>query len=270
VLLACLVISLVFHFVVVPLLVGLFGISRGTDQTLEVVYQAPISSLELRRSVFVRHEAVRKAQPLPQPSPLRVPQQPRVNHQPLIRPQTRAVPAREIAEIHPPVLSRPLHHDVARAHEQQTIDYARQQAAFEKTIAQLREQDDPVADAQRPVQPAASQPQRYTFDISKSVGTAPQAEGVLTPVKSWHDGPYDYYYVQYWVQYEDGSTETGYVPWPIRYLPQEDPFLLHRQHFPLPGPLPDFALPPDTNVHPLIAFCLQHREELSNCPIHHD
>jgi hypothetical protein len=72
------------------------------------------------------------------------------------------------------------------------------------------------------------------------------------------------------VEYEDGTTETGYVPWPIRYLPKDDPFLLHREHFPLPGPLADFTLPRNTNVHPLIAFCLEHRDELSTCPIEHD
>ncbi len=169
--------------------------------------------------------------------------------------------------IHPPRL-RPKRRDAVHA-SSQTIDLAQQQAAFQKTIAQLREQDNPVTEAERPVQ-VASEPQRSAYNFSQSVGTRPQAEGVLTPVRSWHDGPYDYYYVEYWVQYEDGSTETGYVPWPIRYLPKQDPFQLHLQHFPLPGPMPDFALPSDTRVHPLIAFCLEHRGELSNCPIERD
>jgi hypothetical protein len=140
---------------------------------------------------------------------------------------------------------------------------------FEKTIAQLRRQSDPLAGAARPVETPAA-PKRFAFDFRGSVGTSPQAEGILTPVKSWRDGPYTYYYVRYWVQYADGSTESGYVPWPLRYLPQTDPFLLHWEHFPLPAPLPDYALPTDTDLRPLVAYCYEHRGEFSDCPIAHD
>jgi hypothetical protein len=270
VLLGCLVLSLVFHFLIVPLLVRLFGTPHGSDQAFEVVYEAPISTLELTRRLAVRPDPVnrklierkpieqkpieRKPQPLPPPIPARTLQQP-----------ARA----RIVAAHLPVLARTAHRQVERT-QSETIDLAKQQVVFEKTIAQLREQDNPVADAQHPVQAPASQPQRYTFNIAESVGTGPKAEGILTPVRSWHDGSYDYYYVQYWVQYDDGTTETGYVPWPIRYLPAEDPFVLHLEHFPLPGPLADFSLPANTNVHPLITFCLEHRDEFSTCPIEHD
>jgi len=254
VLFGCLVLSLVFHFVVVPLLVGLFGVQRGVNQPLEVVYEAPITTLRMMHRAVTPHHPVQRPRILPQAQRVPPPQP---------RPQPQVA-----AAIHPPDLPRPIRRNAVHA-PSETIDLARQQAEFQKTITQLREQDNPVAEAERPVQ-VASEPERFTFNVSQGVGTRPQAEGVLTPVKSWHDGPYDYYYVQYWVQYEDGGTETGYVPWPIRYLPKQDPFLLHLQHFPLPGPMPDFALPADTRVHPLIAFCLEHRDELSNCPIEHD
>ncbi len=172
-----------------------------------------------------------------------------------------AQPRREIARIEP-------HARVSQPQITSTIDFARQQAQFEKTIAQLRREADPLLNVARAQPPSA--PKRYSFDFAGSIGTGPHAEGILTPVKSWHDGPYDYYYVEYDVQYADGSTETGYVPWPIRYLPQTDPFLLHWAHFPLPIPLADFVLPAGADLHPLVAFCYEHRSELSDCPIEHD
>jgi len=140
---------------------------------------------------------------------------------------------------------------------------------FEKTISRLREQNDPVAGAQHPVQ-AAQTTKRYAFDYSQSIGSAPHGEGILTPEKSWQADGYDYYYVTYWVQYPDGTVETGVVPWPLRYLPPEDPFRLHIRHFPLPAPLADFTLPSDTSLHPLVAYCYAHRDELASCPIYHD
>lgn len=251
VLLWCLVFSLAFHFLVVPLLVMLLGFHHAVKPVQEVVYQARSSSLQISRRP-------------PRPRPASIPKPVTPPHA-LPRPQQQQQQAqrREVARIEP-------HARVSVPRISSSgIDFARQQAAFEKTIAQLRRESNPVLSAARAVQtPSASRP--YTYDFAGSFGSSPHAEGVLTPVKSWRDGPYDYYYVEYSVQYADGTTETGYVPWPIRYLPRSDPFLQHWEHFPLPVPLPDFQLPADANLHPLIAFCLEHRSELSDCPIEHD
>ncbi|HKU66735.1 MAG TPA: hypothetical protein VJP85_03070 [Candidatus Baltobacteraceae bacterium] len=252
-LLWCLALSLLIHFVVVPLIVGLLGLHHALVEPKEVTYQVS-SALRLSRAPKPRPPAHPRIRMQPQPRAVQRERQ-RVQPQPATQPH-------ELAKIEPraqiavPRLSTP-------------IDFARQQQQFERTIAQLRRQSDPVVGAARPVAPAAA-PKHYAFDFSGSVGTSPQSEGILYPVKSWHDGPYTYYYVRYWVQYADGSVETGYVPWPLRYLPQSDPFLLHWEHFPLPAPLPDYVLPPDTNLHPLVAFCYEHRSDFSTCPIHHD
>jgi hypothetical protein len=150
-----------------------------------------------------------------------------------------------------------------------TIDAAQQQQMFEKTIAKLRSENNPVVSAARAtISPQA--PKRFSFDFAGSVGTSPNAQGILTPEQKWQDGPYTYYRVRYWVQYADGSTETGLVPWPIRYLPSQDPFRIGLEHFPLPVPLPDFVLPPGVSLHPLVAFCLKHRYDFPSCPIQHD
>ncbi len=151
------------------------------------------------------------------------------------------------------------------------IDTQAQQRQFEKTIAKLRMENNLVLSVAR-ANAAPEAIKRYHFNAFGSVTTGPVQEGLLEPVpgKSWRSAGYDYYYVRYWVEYADGTTETGLVPWPLRYLPSQDPFLLHIEHIPLPTPMPDFELTPGTNVHPLIAFCLRHLAQLLTCPIARD
>lgn len=255
-LLWCLGLSLFFHFVLIPVLVGLFGVHRAFSEAKEETYQIS-TSLRLSSLPKPRPPKPRIVRTPPQPQPVRQQEQRQQQPQPVAPPQPH-----ELAKIEQ-------HAHISVPHLSQSINIAQQQAQFEKTIAQLRRESDPVLSAARPVETPAS-PKHYAFDFRGSVGTNPQAEGILTPVKSWAIGPYTYYYVQYWVQYADGSTETGYVPWPLRYVPQSDPFRLHWEHFPLPAPMPDYVLPPDTNMHPLVAFCYEHRAEFSTCPIAHD
>jgi hypothetical protein len=254
VLLWCLGFSLIFHFTVVPELVGLLW-GRHVERPIEVTL-AKVSSLEITH----------RAHPHPHRTQQKVTQRAvAVNAVPktvAAAAPPQAAPRREVARISP-------RGRISLPHLSPQLDVSTQQAQYEKTIAQLREQSNPVADAARPL--ATIEPAKhYAFNFSASVGTAPDAYGVLTPVKKWRDGPYNYYYVQYYVQYADGTSETGYVPWPLRYVPEADPFAHHWEHFPLPAPLADFRLPADTNLHPLVAFCYEHRSELTNCPIMHD
>jgi hypothetical protein len=103
---------------------------------------------------------------------------------------------------------------------------------------------DPLSFASEP--PAA--PKRYAMDMTGNPGRLVRGEGILRPLRSWqHDG-YIYYYVAYEITYSDGAYESGDVPWPIRYLPENDPFTKPPHVIPLPAPLPDFALPPGTQL----------------------
>lgn len=257
-LLWCLAISLAFHFLVIPLIVRLFGVHREVVPIREIVYQARSSSLQMSRRAHPRPH------PLHHPQPQTLPQQPRRAVQQQQQPPPP--PRREIARIEP---HAPIAVPRIPSHASTSgINIVQQQSLFEKTIARLRREDNPVLNAARPVE-TPSAPKRMAYDFSGAFGTS-QGNGILEPVKSWRDGPYDYYYVRYWVQYADGAVETGYVPWPLRYLPQEDPFLNHWEHFPLPKPLPDYRLPAGLNLHPLIAFCLEHLKELESCPPQHD
>lgn len=251
------VLSLFIHFVLGPLLVWLLGYHPASMKN-QVVYVVQSSSI--RHAPRPRPRPPRPVQHPPVPQPVAKTQPHRQQQQ---KPQpARTEVKKEIARIDRSSIHPPPAHAVA-------LNAAVQQQVFEKTIARLREENNPVIGAARSTVPPAA-PRRFAFDFSGSVGTAPTAEGILTPDKSWHDNGYDYYYVRYWVQYADGSTETGIVPWPLRYRPADDPFRIGLEHFPLPGPMPDFVLAPGTNLHPLVAFCYKHRDEFPNCPIQHD
>lgn len=253
-----LLLSIVLHFTIVPLLLWLLHVNSLVPEPKEISMLVSMSKLRIERRAR------------PTPAPARAIVKPHPVPVPIVHPQPQHVAVkapvehprrREIARIdtHAP---RPL---PPRA---SSINIAQQDQVFEKTIARLRAQNDPVAGSERPVTAAA--PVHSDFNIAASIGGGTHAEGLLTPVKSWHDGGYDYYYVRYWVQYADGTSETGVVPWPLRYLPSEDPFRLGIQHFPLPAPTSDYALPAGTELHPLVAYCYKHREDLDTCPIYHD
>ena len=258
-LLLCLLVSLLVHFGAVQFIPAFrYRTQKTSSQPIEVVSEVRSSALHLEQRP--KPEPAQPKNPPLQPSHPQLQQQ-AVQQQPVVPPQQ---PRRRVARVEP----HAVHVAAPRQHEAQSMNFAQQERSFEKTIEQLRRENDPVISAARPVATPAA-PKAFTYNFSGSFSTI-RAEGILSPVKSWRDGPYDYYYVRYWVQYADGSTETGYVPWPIRYLPRYDPFRLHYQHFPLPVPLPDFQLPAGTNLHPLVAYCMEHRSELSDCPIAHD
>ncbi len=253
-LLWCLALSVVLHFTIGPLVVWLTRTAPPKPVSTEIIYVSTSSAVRISHRTHPRKpRLVTRVLPAPRQHAARAQ-------------QTRSAPApREIARIdrRARTVERP-----KTTNQRTNVDSAQQQELFEKTIARLREANDPIIGAARPVQtPGAIK--RYAFDFSGSTGTSPRGEGILSPLRSWHSQGYDYYYVRYWVQYPDGTTETGIVPWPLRYMPAADPFRLGLEHFPLPIPLPDYTLPPGTPLHPLVAYCYGHRDELASCPIYH-
>lgn len=258
---AGILLSIVLHFTLGPLFVWLFY-RHPHPEPVETIYVARSSAMRIEHRTHPQHP--RKAVKQPR-APRRIePQHAQPQRQTPPQPVRRPAPQqrREIARFDRRSINPPPAHAFA-------LNAPAQERQFERTIARLRAENNPVTSAARAVQtPAASK--RYTFDFSGSIGNAPQAEGILTPDRSWRDGGYDYYYVRYWVQYADSTTETGQVPWPIRYRPAVDPFRLGIEHFPLPGPMPDFALPGGSNLHPLVAFCYKHRADFDFCPIYHE
>jgi hypothetical protein len=108
-----------------------------------------------------------------------------------------------------------------------------------RTIAQARSANDPL---RVPNQPPAASFKRYRVQMLGALGPMRNGEGYYFPIRGWHNGGYDYYYVSYEFTYADGTYESGGVPWPIRFLPSEDPFAnpeigkLRRTQLPPPPP----------------------------------
>lgn len=238
---------------------------------LHAVFTAfvPASRAEQTLQVTVVHTTALHVQRLPKPQPKVETVRPkiRVRTPQVVTP--RAAPAaqahKELAKITPRA-TRYQPKQIVRKPGQAVLP----QPDFQKTIAQLRQANDPVTGAQRAVEPGAAATRRYSSDISGTIGTATQGVGYLEPVQDWTDSGYDYYRVRYRVQYPDGTFETGIIPWPIRFRPQVDPFHLGIHLMPLPVPLPDYQLPADATLRPLVAYCFKHRFEVPSCPIAHD
>jgi hypothetical protein len=255
VLLCALLLSLILHFTVGPYLVALFF--RHTLLRLGGERAPTITT----RITFEHRPRVR---PRPQPRP-----------RPVIAVRPRAIAPPHVSAhavaARPKPAAAPHRHEIVhferRAPARLTAqEIAQQQALFAKTIAAAKEGNDPVAGATSGTiapEPGAS----FKRDLSGIPGVG-FGDGYLYPVKSWKDGGYDYYYVRYRVTHADGTPEEGVVPWPIRYLPSDDPFLKGTRRIPLPGPLADFSLPAGTDIKPLVAYCYEHR--LPYCPIDHN
>ncbi|HLI96348.1 MAG TPA: hypothetical protein VKT72_09710 [Candidatus Baltobacteraceae bacterium] len=228
-------------------------------------------------ALFVFRHFVPLAQPKQQPVMVSISSATRIQHRshpipaqkPLIRP---VYPRRElIARRETARPSQEPKRVVVRPHAQQpaTLTTAQIQAqtlAYERTIAQAKAADDPVAGAaSSKITPTASRPTKLNIDGSFG---RPQPEGVLYPEKRWVDGPYAYYYVRYTAEYADGTIESGDVPWPIRFPLSDDPFARHIHRIPLPGPQPNFVLPAGVALQPLVKNCYDHHYDY--CPIEHE
>jgi hypothetical protein len=254
-LLWCLVASFVLHFAVVPLLAGLFAVHPVAPQFQRPIRITISSALRIEHRIRTRppQAAVRPRVPPPRRQAAHAVQPPRelAKRSPHAR---RPLPRRSLPPQRTAVLSA------------ETL--ARQERQFEETIADAREAENPVTSAAR-AEPSPQTMKAYRLNVAGELGIEHVAQGILEPVRSWREGPYDYYYVSYSVQYPDGSLEHGIVPWPIRYLRINDPFTHGIHHLPLPVPMLDYQLPPGTALHPLVAFCYAHRYSFASCPIEH-
>lgn len=253
----CFILSLLLHATLGPLLVWLLHFSSKPIDFSKPVRVTLSSALRIERRIAPR----RPARPVKQHARIRV-TRPRAPIAP------SAQPPRELARITP----HARRHLAARPRPAFRLTAAaieREQVAFEQTIERARTANNPLISAKRRLAtPAAQKP--VHLDIAGELGARYPGEGVLVPVRSWHDGGYDYYYVRYWVQYPSGETESGVVPWPIRFPPSNDPFTHGIHHMPLPKPLPGYVLPAGITMRPLVAFCYEHRAVVASCPIAHN
>ena len=171
----CFFLSLLLHFGLGPLLVWLFGYHPSATPKPEIVYVATSSSIRHAPRPRPHPAHIPRSQPVPQPQHVT-----QTHPQPKQQPQPQQV-RREIARFDRRSIHPPPAHSIA-------INAAQQQQMFEKTIAKLRAENNPIVSAARATF-APQAPKRFSFDFSGSVGTSPNAEGILTPEQKWQDGP---------------------------------------------------------------------------------
>ena len=200
----------------------------------------------------------RSARPQPARQPSQSPPQPLPRPHAATQPQPTAQPPppSRLAEHREPIVK-------TTASDRVAAQLQRDALAFAQTAARLSAKGSPLAGIATPA-PMPASARRDSLDISGANGK-PQPEGILYPLKRWTDGEYAYYYVRYLVHYDDGTIETGSVPWPIRFPLDEDPFAHGINHMPLPGPPASYVLPGDVPVTPLVRNCYAHRYQY--CPI---
>ena len=189
-----------------------------------------------RPRVTPPQKAAQPARPTP-PQPRVVPRMaavpvPRAAVAPAPRPR-----ATELAKIVPHAkLIQPKH--VRQPHQPQKLsaqDIEAMEQRFAQTIAMARVNNDPT---RVPPQQVTSTMKRAHLDIAGVNELMRRGEGILKPRDIFRssDGTQTCYYVDYQIEFSDGTYDYGPVYWPICYRPREDPFALGWRGFPLPGP----------------------------------
>jgi len=167
---------------------------------------------------------------------VRAPVAPRVTvpaYEPLPAPRAHAVPR---AALHPRRAT-----DGALSEQQMTA----LNQAFDKTIAQERSALNPL----NVPSAAPAAPKHYAVQIGGIHDSLRPGEGSGDPIsRPWMRGPLRCYYMNYEYEFGDGTYENDDVPWPVCWLPKDDPFARAqlygiRVFFAIPPPQPDYTLP---------------------------
>lgn len=236
------VLSILIHFVIGPLFSrhGLSVLSQNVPPDMVVMSSA--IRIERRPVPKPQPRVLKVVQPHPRPQPrpekrvVEKPQPPRTKHEQIQTPHLESRIAQTQAS---PVPER----------QPQKSAFEKQEQQFAKTIAQAQAQQNPL----NVPSSAPAAPKRYTLQFEGKDAQLNRGEGILTPIKSWSEGGYNYYYVDYQVVFANGTRDQGRVPWPIRYRPNVDPFALNeRGPFPLPAPLPGYVLPQGLPLGPVL------------------
>jgi hypothetical protein len=89
----------------------------------------------------------------------------------------------------------------------------------------------------------------YGPDLSGLTTGGINHHGLCSPIKSWTDQGWDYYYLTCNVRSSDGTFDEESIPWPVRYRPDHDPNLgTAPDGQPIAMPLPGWHLPPGEPV----------------------
>jgi hypothetical protein len=268
-------IAIVVSFALHLLFGGLAMFHRTSiAKLLQRVEKKEEKDVALSTTITIEKRTVPRPQPKPQPvqpAPPRpqVQQQAPTAAQPITKPVPRVVPVprsapQELAKIVPRAkehvaVNKP--QVVARIAVPKTNPNKLTQGElnemnqrFAQTIDAARAANDPTH-----IVPSTAAPgtmKRAHLDISGINQMLTHGEGILTPVQASYatvdgDSRGMCYYVNFSMNFSDGSLDQGPVYWPICYTRRNDPFRNNFQHFPLPAPPPGWT--PSQSEWPVIA-----------------
>lgn len=204
----------------------------------------------LSTAVTIEKRTRPRVAPPSQPRPKPVPPQPQAKphvvkvEQP--KPQPPAAKPTEIARIVPHAVPQPQiahirapHANPSRQMTQSQLEEMERQ--FARTIAMAKAANDPTRVPQQAGPPATMK--RAHIDIAGVNELLRHGEGILTPREQFRasvdgDARGTCYYVDYQINFSNGTFDSGPVYWPICYARRTDPFINEWRGFPLPGPAP--------------------------------
>jgi hypothetical protein len=230
-----LVISTVVHLVVLALLLRwvmtMMIVPKGNQ------HRALQTTLTLEQRIQPNQQSQPKpaaaaAPARPQPHPVPVPQAP---------------PHHELAKVSPTAPPQPP--AAPRTALQQRL--ASDQSRFGKEVASLNKGDDVHISPTIAPGGAGADTKSYAFQPPGGGEGSRFGNGVITPTRHWVDKGDNCYYGRYELEYSDGASEDGDIPWPFCYPPADDPFLRPPHPIPFPLPLPGYVLPAGTALTPI-------------------
>jgi len=230
-----LVISTVVHLVVLALLLRwvmtMMIVPKGNQ------HRALQTTLTLEQRIQPNRQSQPKpaaaaAPARPQPHPVPVPQAP---------------PHHELAKVSPTAPPQPP--AAPRTALQQRL--ASDQSRFGKEVASLNKGDDVHISPTIAPGGAGADTKSYAFQPPGGAEGSRFGNGVITPTRHWVDKGDNCYYGRYELEYSDGASEDGDIPWPFCYPPADDPFLRPPHPIPFPLPLPGYVLPAGTALTPI-------------------
>jgi len=241
------------HFILLPLLIAAFGFRALQPAQQLDTYKVTSSAVRLEHRIRPMPRSVPREVPQPRivakpPNPV---QQPQPRRSRSIPPPVRVAYIPRLHSIAVPVM---------KSGQTEAKALAVQEKMYAATIAAARAANNPLSLSKAEQSPVTITHNNYNF-----VGSQAQTrhgDGILYPVKRWIEGNFVYYYLRYTVRYPSGDLEAGEVPWPIRYLTDQDPFARGEgERMPLPGPMGTFTAAPGTAMEPLVAHCYRLRAQ---------
>jgi len=257
-------IAIVISFAMHLLFGGLAMFHRTTiAKLLQQAEKKEQKDVALSTAITIEKRTVPRPEPKPQPvKPEPVPPRPQVQPQapvaaqPVTKPVPRVDPVprsapQELAKIVPrakehTAVNKP--QVVARINVPHTNPNKLTQAQlnemnerFSQTIDAARAANDPTHVTT--TAPPASM-KRAHLNISGINALLTRGEGILSPQSAFAVAGGACYYVNYQIDFGDGTFDSGPVYWPICYARRQDPFYNNWQHFPLPPPQPGWSPSP--------------------------